>query len=99
VGSGQVVVDPPFRHHPRRLRQVPELVLVQAFIPKLAVEALDVGILHRFSWVYEVELHSAFLRPAEHGLASKLRTVVQHQHLGQTSVLAQFLQHPNYPLP
>ena len=48
-----VVVDPPARNLNTRLRQAPEPVLVQAFVAKLAVEALDVGILRGLAWLVE----------------------------------------------
>ncbi len=73
-------------------------MLIQTFVPKLAVEALDVGILHGSAGIDEVELHSSFLCPAEHGLAGELRSVVHYQHLRQTSALGQFLQYPSHPL-
>ncbi len=44
MGPGQVVAFPPFPYHPSGLLQVVEPVLIQAFIPQLAVETLNVGI-------------------------------------------------------
>ena len=37
-------------------------VVVQAFIPELAVKAFDIGILHRFAWLNEPELDTVFVR-------------------------------------
>jgi len=53
---GQVVVSPLFFDHSSRLGQVVELVVVQAFFLKLAVEALNVGVLCWFTWVDEGSL-------------------------------------------
>ncbi len=64
VGSGPVVVLPPFFDYLLGLLQIVEPVLVQAFIPKLAVEALNVGVLSGFPRVDEVQFHPSLLRPA-----------------------------------
>jgi hypothetical protein len=79
VGSGQIVAFPPFFDHPLCFLKVTEPMLVQTFIPKLAVKAFDVGILHRSAGIDEVVFHSLFLSPAKHGLAGKLWSIIQYQ--------------------
>jgi hypothetical protein len=54
VRSDFVVVLPPGFDLPPRVLQADEPVLVQTLVPKLAVEALDEGVLHGFSRLDEV---------------------------------------------
>ena len=98
MGSGQIVVLPPFFHHGPCLLRVTEPVLVQAFIPKLAIEALDVGVLRGFTWVDEVQLNPSLLSPAEHRLAGELRSVIHHYNLGQTGDFRQAVQDSRHSL-
>ncbi len=71
-----VVVDPPARNLNTRLRQAPEPVLVQAFVAKLAVEALDVGILRGLAWLVEDVAHALGLGPGHEGSARELWPLV-----------------------
>jgi len=50
---------------------------VQAFIPKPAVEALDITVLHGTARPDEVEFHPGLMRPGIHRLTGKLAAVVQ----------------------
>ena len=52
VGSGQIVVSPTMFDRLLCLPQVTEPVLIQALLPKLAIEAFDVGVPGRpfFYW-------------------------------------------------
>jgi len=83
-----------------RFAQTQEPVLVQAFVPHLAVEALDESILHRLPRFDEVQLHALLVGPHIQSLARKLRPVIRHQDLRQPSSLPQLLQyaHHDYPM-
>jgi hypothetical protein len=72
VWSLLVVVLPPSFDFLPRLLQIREPVLVQAFIPKLPVEAFHVGILLRLAGHDEVQHHSPLVRPAVQRLAADL---------------------------
>ncbi len=57
------VFPPPRFNHELRFLERQKPVLVEALIPKLAVEALDKRILHRLPWLNEVQLHAMLRRP------------------------------------
>lgn len=70
-----VLSSPGFNHELRFLhRQKP--VLVQAFIPKLTVEALNKRVLHRFPRLNEVQMHAVLHRPGIQGRPGEFRPVV-----------------------
>jgi len=48
-----IVIQPPPIHNVSRLGQAQEQLAVEAFIPQLAVEALDIAILPRAAWFDE----------------------------------------------
>ena len=58
-----VVLDPPLLNDTLRLGHGDEPVLVQTFVPELAVEALDVRILIRFARSDERQLHVRLVGP------------------------------------
>ena len=74
--------SPGFNHELRFLYRQ-QLVLIQTFIPKLAIEALNKRILHRLPWLNEVPLHLMLGRPGIHGRPSEFRPVIQNQGLRQ----------------
>lgn len=53
-----------------------EPVQVQAVVPELAIEALDKGVLRRFSRLDEVQFHTRLAGPDEHRLARQFGAVV-----------------------
>ena len=67
MGPGLIVVVPPvFNHHPG-VSQVQEPVTVQALIPELAIETLDVSVLRRFARCNKVQPYPAVLGPGGQG--------------------------------
>lgn len=58
------------------MSQAQEYVLVQALVSELAVEGLDISVLHGSSWLDEVEHDASALCPGCQTLTDKLRTVV-----------------------
>lgn len=72
-------------------------MFIQAFIPKLPVEALHVGILLGLPRIDEMQSHSPLAGPAIQRLAGELRAVVNHDHLWHASLPAQLFQHPRHP--
>ena len=71
-----VVVLPPRGDGGPGLRQRLEPMFIQAFIPELAVEALDVTVLHRPAWLNRDVANPVGLRPSHEGAAGKFRSVV-----------------------
>jgi hypothetical protein len=65
---------------------------VQAFVAKLAVETLDVSVLHGPSWFNVVELHFLLLTPSAYALANKFRPVVYTNGSGQSTFFGEQLQ-------
>jgi hypothetical protein len=77
VRPRDVVLDPPRLNRSLRIAQVHEPALVEALVPELAVEALDVGVLDGFPGTNELELDPALVRPLVEMLAGELRSVTQ----------------------
>src|SRR5574343_752988 len=76
VGSYFVVVLTPDGDDLAGLSQGFEPVLVEAFIPELAVEAFDVSVLRGLAWLDQDVLNASRLHPCHEGSACELRTVV-----------------------
>src|SRR5690606_36119384 len=74
-----------------------EPVEVQAVVAEGAVEALDEAVLHRFAGLHEVDLDATGIRPGVERPARELRTVVGNDHVGETSLAPQALEHLNDP--
>lgn len=62
-------------------------MLVETFIAKLAVEALDKRILHRFPRLNEVQVHAVLGSPGIQGGPGEFGAVVQDQRLRDSPVL------------
>jgi hypothetical protein len=58
-----VVVDPPRLNDLLRFGDAEKPVLVQAFVAKLAVETLDVGVFNRLAWSNEAQRDSVPVGP------------------------------------
>ena len=71
-----------------RVRQIPEPVLVEAFVPKLSVEGLGEGIVHRLAGSDEVQPDAASVSPGIEGLAREFRAVVITMSSGSGRVAA-----------
>ena len=76
VRSDLVVVAAPLGEDVAGLSQRREPVLVEALVPELAVEALDVAVLHGSARLDQQVLDAVLLRPCDEGPAGELRTVV-----------------------
>jgi IstB-like ATP binding protein len=59
-----------------RIDQTDEPILFQALVTELPVEAFDVGVLHRFARLDEIEHYAVAMRPLLQHFAAKLRAVV-----------------------
>ncbi len=78
-----IVLSSPGLNHKLRFLQRQKPVLVQTFIPKLAVEALNKRVLHRLPWLNEVQMHAVLHRPGIQGRPGEFRAVVQDQGVRQ----------------
>jgi hypothetical protein len=78
-----IVLSSPGFNHELRFLQRQKPVLVETFIPKLAVEALDKRILHRLPRLNEVQVHPMLGGPGIQGRPGEFRPVVQDQRLRQ----------------
>ncbi len=72
-----IVILLPLRDLFPRVGQISEPVLVEALVPEAPVEALDVAILHRTSWLDRVPVKSLLVCPLIDGTAEELRPVVR----------------------
>ncbi len=59
-------------------------MLVEAFVPELSVETLDVGILGRLPWLNKVQFNPVFIGPGIHRLTDEFGPVVDGNDFGQT---------------
>lgn len=71
-----VVVAPPVSDDLACLGKRGEPVLVEALVAELAVEALDVAVLHGLAWIDQQVLDVVPLRPGDEGPTGELRAVV-----------------------
>ena len=77
VGAHLVEILAPGCNDSSGLRQRLEPVLVQAFVAELAVEALDVAVLHRPPGLNQDVPDAVTLSPGHEGPAGELRAVVR----------------------
>ena len=73
MGPGVIVVAAPGFGDPVGIGEAMEQVLVEAFVPKPPVEALDEGVLHRLARLDVVPLDAVILRPFQDGVRGELR--------------------------
>ena len=92
-----IVVQPPGFDQLFGFFQIAEPVLVQAFVPQPAVEALDVRVLDRLAGLNEVQLHSLAVGPGIQGGTGELRAVIDRNCFGKPAELGQPIQHLGYP--
>ena len=64
------------------MAQAHKQVLVQALIPKAAIEALHEAVLHRFAGRDVVPVDAGVLAPSEHGHTGQFRAVVADNRSG-----------------
>ena len=98
VRPGRVVILPPGLNLPPGLLQAQEVMRVQTLIPKSPVERLDGGVLHGSARCDEVKAHPVLARPLGQRLPSELGPIIHDDLFGQTTTLAQGLQHLDHPL-
>ena len=87
-----IIIQPPAIHNVPCLGQVQEQLAIEAFIPKLAVEALHVSILPGTARFDEQCPDLGLLEPLPHRLARELRTVIAAEVAGTTTQSEQLLQ-------
>ena len=63
VRAALIIVEPPDFNDVLGLGERAELVHVQTLVSQAAVKGLNKGILHRFAWSNEVELHAPPIGP------------------------------------
>ena len=59
-------------------------MLIEALVPELAVEALDIGILGRLPWLNKAEFDVVRIGPGIKGFTDKFRAVVHGDDIRQT---------------
>jgi len=99
VWSGFVVVYSPELDRRSRISEACEPALVQAFVPRFAVEALDVAILHGLVRLDEVQPHAVVVRPLVERVAREFTPVIADDTLGQSMCVRELRQHPRHTLP
>ena len=81
------------------VRKIGKPMLIQAFIPKRAVEALHVSVLHRFARRDDMQLYPLLVRPGVQRSPHEFRPVIYDQHLRQAIYVAETLSRPHNSLP
>lgn len=76
VSAFFVVFPAPGFDHELRFLEGQKPVLIETFIPKLAVEALDKGVLQPVSRLNEVQVHAMLSRSGIQRCAREFRTIV-----------------------
>src|SRR5262249_33930952 len=97
VRSVIVVVLPPGFDSLLRVRHTDEPMLVEAFVPKLAVEALGVGVLRRLSRPHECQAHMVAIGPCVQHLSRKLWAVVDDDAPRESSHRRDLVEHSRDP--
>src|SRR5215831_6070941 len=80
MGAADIVTAPPGFNDPPCHWQASGHVLVEAFIAKTAIEALDKSVLNRLAWGDVVPADNAVLLPVQDGARSELGAVVADDH-------------------
>jgi hypothetical protein len=98
VRALRVVIDPPFLDDFAGFTDAGEPVLVQAVLAVSAVEALDVGVLGRFSGIDEIELDAMIIGPSIERAPAQFRAVIDDQDIGGSTLSGHAFQHLHDPL-
>src|SRR5262245_55871258 len=96
VRSCLVVVPSPGGDQCSGMGKVAEVMVVQALVAELPVEALDVGILRRFACGDQLQIDALAVGPAIQRPARKLRPLVGANRLRQSAELSNMVQHARY---
>lgn len=91
-----VEVAPPIGDDLASLDQRREPVFIEAFIAELAVEALDVAVLHGFAGFDQDVFDAMLLCPSDEGAAGELRAVVRAHRAGIAAEAGDLLQHTHH---
>ena len=78
------------------MSEVVKVVIVEALIAKLAIEALDVSVLRRLAGSNQLEIDTARVGPSIQRPARKFRPLVGANSLWQATKLPDRLQDPRY---
>src|SRR5258705_915327 len=87
-----VIFAPVFDLLPR-VSQARKPVGIQTFIAQPAVEAFHVRVLHRLSWLNELQPHSTFFAPRSQRSATKFRSIVEDDRFRKSTLLRHSIQH------
>ena len=85
--SDVVVVLSPLINFIASFVQTSKPMLIQAFVPELAVQAFNKGVLCRLAWLDKSKRDAGFLAPEEHSFAGELSSIVANDLLGLPSFL------------
>ena len=97
--SVMVVVVAPLGQFNTDLMQRREQGLIELLISQLAIETLNVAILHGLAWSDIVPLDLGLISPAQDRIAGQLRAIVTDHHLGLAALHHQPGQFSGYPQP
>lgn len=93
-----VVIQPPVFNLGSSIVQTDKNMFVEALIPELTVEALNIGILGRLPGLDKVQFDTVRIRPGIHSLADEFRSVVDGDDFGQSPGQHDALQNPSNAL-
>src|SRR5215217_587965 len=96
MGSCAIVVLPPRLDGVSSIAQANEPMAVETFVAQSSMKALDKRVLHRLARFNEAQLDAPLVGPLIDGLASQLRSVIQHDLIWGTALDGQPLQHPHH---
>lgn len=89
-----VVVAPPIGDQLPRVVEIPEPMVVQAFVPESPIERVDVGVLCGLARLNQLQFYTPLMGPLVHGLAGELRALVGTYRARQTAKATHLVQNP-----
>ena len=87
-----IVIDSPLPDHGSCMTQGMEPMFVQAFVPEFPIDALDKGILGRFSGLDQLELNTVLIGPLIKGFSCEFRPLISTDGLGITAKAGRLIQ-------
>src|SRR5436305_1398230 len=91
-----VVVASPRADHDSCMFEGAEVVIVEAFISKLAIKAFDIRVLRRLAGSNEFEINAAGVSPSIQSSAGELRSLIGTNGTRQSSKLTARFQSPHH---
>jgi len=88
-----VVVAAPLGDQHSGVCEVVEVMVVQALVAELAVEALDVGVLRRLAGCDQLQIDPPTIGPSVHRSACELRSLVGADRPGRSPELGDLIEH------